>query len=52
MASREMLLLALNPGMVLINGKTYEVKVAQKLAFAPGIVVIVDMAYMDYMLHL
>jgi len=40
------------PSMVLINGKTYEVKVAQKLAFAPGIVVIVDMAYMDYMLHL
>lgn len=52
MASREMLLLALNPGMVLINGKTYQVKVAQKLAFAPGTVVIVDIAYMDYMLYL
>ena len=37
------------PDMVLINGKSYEVRVAQKLAFALGIVVIVDM---DYMLHL
>jgi hypothetical protein len=37
------------PGWALItDGKVHDVKVAQKLAFAPGTIVVADKAYVDY----